>query len=183
MDWHSEAMSQDKPFYPLRELVREPSEFLKLLLGVSSLGDLEHSEVHGLAQRPARSHDGSVANPYVPERGGKHTLAMLLRAALASLPIAMTKRPDKKQLEMGGYSAIDDVNLKKHSKCKGDITNIRLHIKFIASIGHILEQPVALEWLFELIWERYGQEPCLIPCDIFSILSYVVACGPPTSIK
>ncbi|KAL6081021.1 hypothetical protein STEG23_027854 [Scotinomys teguina] len=35
----------------------------------------------------------------------------------------------------------------------------------------------------KLIWERYGQEPCLIPCDIFSILSYVVACGPPTSIK
>lgn len=42
------------------------SELLELLLGASSLGDLEHVEAHRLAQGPALAHCDNVTNLDVP---------------------------------------------------------------------------------------------------------------------
>ena len=54
-----------------RALARVPLELLKLLLGASSLSDLEHIESHSLAQGPALSNCDNVSDLYIPETGGQ----------------------------------------------------------------------------------------------------------------
>ena len=64
-----------------RALARVPLELLKLLLGASSLGDLEHIESHSLAQGPALSNCDNVSDLYIPETGGqvhRHVLVTFL---------------------------------------------------------------------------------------------------------
>lgn len=66
-----------------RALARVPLELLKLLLGASSLGDLEHIESNSLAQGPALSNSDNVSNLYIPETGGqvyRHVLVTLLKS-------------------------------------------------------------------------------------------------------
>lgn len=70
-----------------RALARVPLELLKLLLGASSLGDLEHIESHSLAQGPALSNCDNVSDLYIPETGGqvhRHVLVTLLKAIVLS---------------------------------------------------------------------------------------------------
>ena len=47
------------------------SELLELLLGDSSLGDLEHVKAQGLAQGPALIHCDNVADTDISEAGGQ----------------------------------------------------------------------------------------------------------------
>ena len=68
-------------------MARVPLELLKLLLGASSLGDLEHIESDSLAQGPALSNSDNVSNLYIPETGGqvhRHVLVTLLKAIVLS---------------------------------------------------------------------------------------------------
>ena len=68
-------------------MARVPLELLKLLLGASSLGDLEHIESHSLSQGPALSNSDNVSNLYIPETGGqvhRHVLVTLLKAIVLS---------------------------------------------------------------------------------------------------
>ena len=60
-----------------RALARVPLELLKLLLGASSLGDLEHIESHSLAQGPALSNCDNVSDLYIPETGGQDIMEIV----------------------------------------------------------------------------------------------------------
>ena len=54
-------------------MARVPLELLKLLLGASSLGDLEHIESHSLAQGPALSNCDNVSDLYIPVGSDKES--------------------------------------------------------------------------------------------------------------
>lgn len=63
------------------------SELLELLLGVGSLGDLEHVEGHCLARGPAVAHCENVPSLDVPKTGQKmhrHVPMALLKAVILS---------------------------------------------------------------------------------------------------
>ena len=55
-------LTLENNFICSRALARVPLELLKLLLGASSLGDLEHIESHSLAQGPALSNCDNVSD-------------------------------------------------------------------------------------------------------------------------
>ena len=68
-------------------MARVPLELLKLLLGASSLGDLEHIESDSLAQGPALSNSDNVSDLYIPETGRqvlRHVLVTLLKVIIFS---------------------------------------------------------------------------------------------------
>ena len=70
-------LTLENNFICSRALARVPLELLKLLLGASSLGDLEHIESHSLAQGPALSNCDNVSDLYIPETGGQDIMEIV----------------------------------------------------------------------------------------------------------
>ena len=62
-------LTLENNFICSRALARVPLELLKLLLGASILGDLEHIELHSLAQGPTLSNCDNVT--MIPETGAQ----------------------------------------------------------------------------------------------------------------
>uniref|UniRef100_A0A5F9CFM9 Protein dpy-30 homolog n=1 Tax=Oryctolagus cuniculus TaxID=9986 RepID=A0A5F9CFM9_RABIT len=88
------------------------SELLELLLGAGGLGDLEHVEAHGLAERPALAHRDDVADLDVPEAGRqvhRHVLVALLEAVVLADVVQVVAADDDGSLHLHlGHHARQD---------------------------------------------------------------------------
>lgn len=97
------SVSLENNFLCSRALARVPSELLKLLLGASSLGDLEHIESNSLAQGPALSNSDIVAHLGIPETGGqvpRHVLVTLLQVFVFSDVMEIAPADDNSPLNL-----------------------------------------------------------------------------------
>ena len=101
-----------------------------MLVGAIILVDLEHVEVHHLAQGPALAHCDTVADSDIPEAGGKvhrHVFVVLLEAVVLSdvVEVFLVDDNGPLHLHLGHHARLDPPS-------DGDITSKRA---FLVNVG------------------------------------------------
>ena len=122
-------------------MARVPLELLKLLLGASSLGDLEHIESHSLSQGPALSNCDNVSDLYIPETGGqvhRHVLVTLLKAIVLSDVMEIVPADVKGPLHL---HLRDDT--RQDPTSDGDVTSEGAFLVYVGALDGLFGRPEA----------------------------------------